>query len=134
MRVFATKSTSNGLFAIGLAAVASCALAGEQPGRSLDPVVTIRFADLNTSSPEGSRVLYGRIVAAAHAVCSKGANWYPRVYWSQQDCYRATLDQVVAKLNLPALTALHVAHTHPTGSGLQASAALSKNFDSRRHD
>ena len=120
MKISATKSISKWFFVVGLAAAASCALAGEQPGRSLDPVVTVNFADLNTSTPEGSRVLYGRIVAATRAVCSKGADWYPRVYWSQQDCYRSTLDQVVAKLNLPALTALHLARTHQMGSSLQA--------------
>jgi hypothetical protein len=49
-----TKSIPTWLFAVGLAAVASRALAGEQPRRSLDPVVTVHFAHLNTSTPESS--------------------------------------------------------------------------------
>jgi UrcA family protein len=120
MMFSATKSISPWFFAVGLAAVASGALAGEQPGRSLDPVVTVHFADLNTSSRD-SRILYERIAKAAQDVCNAQVDWYPSEYWSHQECYRATVDHVVAKLNLPALTALHVARTHRTGSSFQAS-------------
>ena len=121
MMFSATKSISPWFFAVGLAAVASGALAGEQPRLSLDPVVTVHFADLNTSSREGSRILYGRIAKAAQDVCNTQVDWYPSEHWSHQECYRATVDHVVAKLNLPALTALHVARTHRTGSSFQAS-------------
>jgi UrcA family protein len=122
MMISATKSISPWLVAVELAVVAPSALAGEQPQPSLDPVVTVRFADLNTSTPEGSRILYGRIAKAALDVCSTGADWYPSKHGSDQECYRATLDQVIAKLNLLTLTALHVArtkHSAPTPS-LQA--------------
>ena len=121
MMFSATKSISPWFFAVGLAAVASGALAGEQPRLSLDPVVTVHFADLNTSTPEGSRTLYERIAKAAQDVCNTGVDWYPSEHWSHQECYRATVDHVVAKLNLPALMALHVARTRRTGSSFQAS-------------
>jgi UrcA family protein len=114
-----TKSISTWFFAVGLAAVASGAPAGEQPRLSLDPVVTVHFADLNTSSPEGSPILYGRISEAAFAVCSGGGLVPERAL--VPECYRATVDHVVTKLNLPALTALHVARTRRTGSSFQAS-------------
>jgi len=60
-----------------------------------------------TNLPLRPPILYGRISAAAMAVCSGGGAWYPTQARARQDCYRATLDQVIAKLNLPLLTALH---------------------------
>lgn len=115
-----TKSISRCFFALGLAAATSVALASEKPGRSLDPVVTVYFADLNTATSEGSRILYGRIENAVHAVCNAGAEWYPSQHWAELDCYRSTLDRVVAKLNLPVLTALHVSLTREKWRTFQA--------------
>jgi UrcA family protein len=104
-------SISSLVFAVGLPIAASDTLAGTQLNRSLEPAATVRFGDVNTSTAQGIRVLYGRIGAAAGAVCA-GVDWHPRQYWAQQECYRATVDHVVAKLNLPALTAAHLAATH----------------------
>src|SRR5215472_2245994 len=106
------RSISTSFIAVALAVVASHAAAAPPSQPSLEPKVTVRFADLNTSSVEGTRVLYARISDAARAVCDSGALWYPSVYWTSKDCYRATVDQVVAKLNLPALSALNSAATH----------------------
>jgi UrcA family protein len=72
----------------------------------------VRFADLKTSTVEGSRILYLRISEAAHEVCDAGLSWYPPAHVRADDCYRATVDQVVAKLNMPLLTAERAAHTH----------------------
>jgi UrcA family protein len=107
------RSVSTWAISVGLMAVTVSALAGPQPKRSLDPVVTVHFADLKTSTTEGSQILYARISAAALAVCSGGADWYPSQYWAGRDCYRATVDRVVARLNLPLLTALHHAQPQP---------------------
>jgi UrcA family protein len=82
------------------------ASAGPKPA-SLDPVVTVRFDDLNLSTAAGTQVLYARLSAAARAVCSTGADWYPSVHWAQAQCYRSSLDHAVAILRLPGLTALH---------------------------
>jgi len=106
------RSISTSFIAVALAVVASHAAAAPPSQPSLEPRVTVRFGDLNTSSVEGIRVLYARINDAARAVCDSGALWYPSVYWTSKECYRATVDQVVAKLNLPALSALNVAATH----------------------
>jgi UrcA family protein len=107
------RSVSTWAVTVGLVAATASALAGPQPKRSLEPVVTVHFADLKTSTVEGSQVLYARISAAALAVCSAGADWYPSQYWAGRDCYRATVDRVVARLNLPLLTALHHARPQP---------------------
>ena len=122
MTISVTKSVSTSFLAVGLVAIAASALAAGPPRGSLDPVVKVQFADLNTSSPEGSRILYGRIAEAARAVCSRGADWYPSAHWSQLECYRATLDQTVAKLNFPALSAVYVASMHRTGKGFLVSS------------
>jgi UrcA family protein len=79
----------------------------------LDPAVTVQFGELNTATAEGTRVLYDRLSAAAHAVCDAGVHWYPKAYFEQRECYRATLDRVVARLNLPLLTALHAKSQRP---------------------
>jgi UrcA family protein len=107
------RITSTPAFLVALTLTASCALAGPQTKLSLDPSVTVRLEDLNTSSPAGSRVLYGRISAAAMAVCSRGGGWYPTEHWARDNCYRATVDHVVTHLNLPLLTALHLQRMHP---------------------
>ena len=75
------------------------------------PAVTVRFGDLNTSTPQGIRELYSRLRMAANEVCDT-QSWYPSAYWSQRLCSRATLDNLVIRLNLPRLTALHRDATH----------------------
>jgi len=107
---------------VAFAAIAFSASADPQPQHSLDPVVSVEFGDLNTSTEQGSRVLYDRIRTAVRIVCERGAHWDPREYFAHRGCSRATLDHVVAQLNLPLLTARHVAMTHRevTGPSLQA--------------
>jgi UrcA family protein len=112
MMISITKAISTSAIALGLMAIACAASADPQSRHSLDPSVKVRIADLNTSSAEGSLILYDRIADAALAVCSRAADWYPTVRSSQKDCYRATLDHAIAQLHLPALTALHAARTH----------------------
>jgi UrcA family protein len=98
---------------MALTVAMSHALAGPEPkAPPARPAMTVRFADLKTSTVEGSRILYARISEAAHAVCGAGESWYPTQFYQGEDCYRATVDQVVAKLNMPLLTAEHAAHTH----------------------
>ena len=107
------RITATPAFLVALTLTASCVLAGPQTKLSLDPSVTVHLEDLNTSSTAGNRVLYGRITAAAMAVCSRGGGWYPTEHWARDDCYRATVDHVVKQLNVPLLTALHLQRMHP---------------------
>lgn len=94
-----------------LAIATSQAAAAPAPNSPLTSAVAVNFGDLNIATAEGTRVLYDRLGAAARAVCSTGASWDPKVYFSQRECYRATLDSVVSRLNLQQLTALHRART-----------------------
>lgn len=92
-----------------LIAVAPCASADDaKPTPSLDPAVTVHFADLNPASPEGIRALYDRIADAAQTVCGPSFSlWDANAYRNWKSCYRATIDHTVRQINRPELTALH---------------------------
>jgi UrcA family protein len=67
---------------------------------------TVKFADLNLSSPAGAEALYRRISAAAQRVCGyEATSIYGPSIW--QNCVRPTVDATVAKVNNPLLTRLH---------------------------
>jgi UrcA family protein len=98
-----------------------------QPPRTApaaEPSITVRFADLNTSTREGNRILYGRIRSAAQNVCGPASSlWDPKRSWDFKECYRATLNRAVDRLNLPLLTALHqqaMRPQNPAKANLQA--------------
>jgi UrcA family protein len=97
-------------FALTGALIASSAqvLAGPAARHSLDPSVTVRFADLNLSSAEGARTLYGRIRSAAKTVCGPRqsiAEFGRMGAWKR--CYRTAIDEAVTQVDRPTLTALH---------------------------
>ena len=82
----------------------------------MDPVVTVHFADLNPATPAGVAALYARIEDAAHTVCGPSFSlWDAGAYRTWKQCYRATIDHTVKRINLPLLTALHL----QAGSPLQ---------------
>jgi UrcA family protein len=77
--------------------------------RSLEPSVTVRFADLNLNSPAGARVLYGRIQSAAQTVCGPSFSLWNGSQWhAWKECYRTTIDAAVRQIDRPVLTALHL--------------------------
>ena len=69
------------------------------------PSVTVRYADLDLSSPAGANALYQRIQAAAKQVCSAGADPIEQI--SRRGCYRRAVDNAVRKVNSPLLIAVH---------------------------
>jgi UrcA family protein len=65
---------------------------------------TVRFADLNMSTPSGAHVLYTRILAAAQVVCS----YYS--FATDADKARCVLEataDAVTKINQPAMSAVY---------------------------
>lgn len=72
--------------------------------------VTVKFADLNISNPEGAAALYGRIRAAASRVCA------PDQYSSfpfrsrTDDCIHKAIADAVTKVNQSALYAVYNQH------------------------
>jgi UrcA family protein len=83
-----------------LTSVAAAAESGDTPQ------VTVRFADLDISTSQGSVRLYRRIHAAAEDVCS-------RMYYSvdsygrhKNACLKKVVADAVTKVNEPALSAV----------------------------
>jgi UrcA family protein len=70
---------------------------------------TVKFSDLNLSSPSGVEALYLRIHAAARRVCSQPAGEWT----SDQACVRKAEGEAIGKVNVPLLTALY---QHKTGT------------------
>lgn len=85
--------------ALGIALIASPALAGEEGGQSM----SIQYRDLNLSTPEGQAKLDQRIDVAARQVCgvSQPATGSRIKSRSQQACYeeaRKSVKQQVAAM------------------------------------
>jgi UrcA family protein len=62
---------------------------------------TVKFADLDLSTPAGAEALYGRIHAAARRVCDLSPAW-PTVV---NACMRKAESEAVGKVNAPLLIA-----------------------------
>jgi UrcA family protein len=75
---------------------------------------TVKFADLNTSTPSGAHELYMRILAAAQVVCS----YVPFATDGEKaNCVRDTIEAAVMKINQPALSVLHKPENNPPVPG-----------------
>ena len=64
--------------------------------------ITVKYTDLNLATPEGSRVLYHRLVAAARRVCPDTGNAAElRQNRDAQRCITATVQQAVKQVKSP---------------------------------
>ena len=81
--------------------------AGDQP-----QPVKVQYADLDLNQPHDVRVLYHRIRLAADESCGTGditGSHLKLQSWEQ--CVARAIDETVATLDRPALTAYHRQHT-----------------------
>jgi UrcA family protein len=97
------------LLVTGLAAVTLSLATNSFASTSDDDVrkVTVSYAEFDLSKPAGAEALYRRIKRAAFLVC--GGQDSP-ITWnrSQKDrCFSTSVDEAVAKVNAPLLSALH---------------------------
>lgn len=92
----------------GLLGLGLCAVAAADPGAASR---TVKFADLNISSPSGAHVLYMRIRAAAQVVCSY---YFFATDAGEADCVRDTTAAAVKKINRPVLFAIYNARNRPS--------------------
>ena len=92
------------------AAFAICvALAGASLPARAESGVRIRFRDLDLSSSEGIAALYQRIERGARLVCrDSSAPWDAGSVRTFQRCHEAAIEDAVATINQPRLTALHL--------------------------
>jgi UrcA family protein len=74
------------------------------------PKETVRFADLDISKPEGAKVLYQRIVAAAGRVCTSDGFQTLRTMKQDKICTDYAVDKAVKAVGSPQLSALRWAH------------------------
>jgi UrcA family protein len=84
--------------------VVSSAFAGEQVRSE-----TVRFQDLNVSTPAGVEALYTRIHSAARRVCHEHADWLAQL--TEAACVRKAEAGAIDTLSLPGLTAYYRAKT-----------------------
>jgi len=79
------------------------------------PRVTVRFADLDLSRPEGAQTLYSRLRRAAEQVCiqvesESGLSW---AFSARKACIEKATADAIAKVNRPLLTAYGHSKTGP---------------------
>jgi UrcA family protein len=92
-----------GALALAGAAVSSAANSGYVPQ------VSVRYDDLNISSPRGAATLYGRIAAAAYEVCKEFDDGGLSLLLKQrlEACIHQAIVEGVTKVRQPALTAVY---------------------------
>ncbi|WP_331609127.1 UrcA family protein [Povalibacter sp.] len=92
-----------------LSAVSCCALTGVAAAAPAAPrQVTVHYGDLNLSTDVGAKQLYGRIRAAARAVCGAPDGLVPLTVISQhRQCTEEAVAAAVQKVDNGILTAMH---------------------------
>lgn len=74
--------------------------------------ITVKFGDLNVSSPEGAAALYGRIRSAAQTVCSPDSSSAPfRTAFNA--CVHKAIADAVTKVNRMELYTVYNLHNKP---------------------
>lgn len=94
-----------------LAAGAAIGAVGSAHANTADvvPTLTVRYADLNLSTEQGSLVLYGRIVAAARQVCAIDDIRDLRAFNAAKACREEAIARAVRDVNSPMLASVYAA-------------------------
>lgn len=93
------------------------------------PAITVKFHDLDVSTPQGAEMLYARIRAAAYDVCLEFDSRHNMSALVQRDgCVEDMILTAVTKLNNPALSAVYGAKT-----GREVPQGCTAANDSSRH-
>ncbi|MBV8784088.1 MAG: UrcA family protein [Gammaproteobacteria bacterium] len=71
--------------------------------------ITVKFGDLNVSSPDGAATLYTRIRQAAQTVCHQADP-----LWNTRSCIDKAIADAVTKVNQPALFTVYNGHYKPS--------------------
>lgn len=102
-----TTAAIVGMLVSGFALPAGAADGTE--GRS----ITVKFADLNVSSPEGAAALYARIRSAAKAVCSDSSSSDYPFRPGFGTCVHKAIADAVTKVNRMELYAVYNQYNQP---------------------
>jgi UrcA family protein len=84
----------------------ACTLAVTAGADESLPSKTVRYSDLDISSPEGAKALYHRIRAAARDVCERSIGGDAVLRVAENACVDTAIDNAVRKVDAPALTSL----------------------------
>jgi len=106
-----TSTFFRGLIAVVIFGVLAPSLSVASAADSGAASRTVKFADLNISTPSGAHVLYRRIRAAAEVVCS---DYFFLTDTDKARCVRDAIADAVTKINQPALTAVFNANNKPS--------------------
>ena len=121
------RSTGSSLLAgIALAMVSSSlALPVAAEPFSPAPQKVVSYADLDLSRSEGATTLYGRLRMAAKQVCGdRGRRVEEIARW--EACYQHAMDEAVASVDKPSLTALHIARQGDRAKSSEPTVATSQ--------
>ena len=97
------KTVNRSILGYAAAMVLACVLVASNAHAGDDRSETVKFADLNLSSPAGVETLYGRIHAAARRVCEQPGGELAAV----RGCMTKAESQAIGKVNVPLLTAFY---------------------------
>lgn len=97
-------------FALIAACVAVSAAGSARAAAVADaPAVTVRYADLNLATEQGSLALYDRIVAAAQQVCAPEDIRDLQAVAAARSCRQRAIALAVRDVHKPMLAALYAA-------------------------
>jgi len=95
---------------------ATAVLPAAADSRLVEESFEVRYSDLDLDKEAGVASLYTRLRNAAEQVCDTGVG--PQALFfssSERACVTAALDQAVANVDRPALTAYHAARASQAG-------------------
>ncbi len=111
-----TSPVSLGVLGTLAILAATAVLPAAADGRFVEESLAVRYTDLDLGKEAGVAKLYGRLRNAAEQVCSSGAGPSPLFLSSSlRACVTAALDQAIANVDRPAVTAYHAAKASRAG-------------------
>lgn len=120
-----SRSSFGALGALALSAlVATITLPSAAAGTLVEESIAVRYDDLDLDNAAGIARLYTRLKTAADEVCDTGYR-SQMLFLAQgwRACVRAALEQGVAAVDRPALTAYHAAKASRGGARSDAGLA-----------
>lgn len=116
MAIVTTFSTLRAAVACAALGALTCGLVAVCTAAETDPPhTTVKYADLNLSTPEGAVALYARIQRAASRVCSPLDGRDLTSKMQMDSCFHKAIADAVAKVNQPALfDAYNAQNARPT--------------------
>ena len=102
------QSAAMALLAAGSVLGAASTALAQEAARASDEIVAVSYADLDLNSRGGAQTMFDRIQTAAIRACERPPEGVGQLnaWIEERDCQQAKVDELVAKLNAPLVTAL----------------------------